>query len=109
VHLLPGYEALNPRQREDLRALLERLPGGRLSVDLAWMNCNGQRSLDEISWFIWLETGANVPVEAENAPSLSELFRWTTRLGLTSFRHDVKESWTPRTPPERPPTAGNSA
>lgn len=98
AHLLPGHDRLGAAERLELDGIFEAIPGGRLTVDLAWMNCNGQRSLDEIARLIWLETGVDVPVGDGAAATLGGLFEAFEKLGMVSFKHDEETAWTSAAP-----------
>jgi hypothetical protein len=96
AHLFPGHASLGGEEREQLHAFLARVPGGRVTLDIAWAACDGRRSIDEIAHLTWLETGTRLSIsdegEGSSAP-LFEFFRWTDRLGLTSWNPAAEMTW----------------
>jgi hypothetical protein len=81
-HLLPGFDRLPALDRAAWSRLEDAIPGGRVTLDLAWSACDGSRSLEEIAHLVWLESGMRVEASG-TGPSLSEFFARTTALGLT--------------------------
>ena len=57
-----GWWSLPPAAREDLHALDRDVPGGSVTLDLAWYACDGRRSVDQIVACL-ADEGADVAVE----------------------------------------------
>jgi hypothetical protein len=98
THLWPGYETLTREERESLRAILEALPGGRATLDVAWAACDGRRTLSEIGRLVGIETGLEAPVapaaDGAGVTSWHDVFRWLERLGLVSSPPGTVVRWT---------------
>jgi hypothetical protein len=98
THLWPGYETLTREERESLRAILEALPGGRATLDIAWAACDGRRTLGEIARLVEIETGLTVPAAAVGGgPATAtwhDVFGWMERLGLASRAPETAARWT---------------
>jgi hypothetical protein len=98
THLWPGYETLTREERESLRAILEALPGGRATLDVAWAACDGRRTLSEIGRLVGIETGLEAPVapaaDGAGVTSWHDVFRWLERLGLVSSSPGTVVRWT---------------
>jgi hypothetical protein len=98
THLWPGHETLTRDERENLRALLDSLPGGRATLDIAWAACDGRRTLSEIGRLVGIETGLEVPVapagDGAGVTSWHDVFRWLERLGLVSRMPGTEARWT---------------
>ena len=87
-HLIEGYAALSREERERFRRFEAEVPGGTLTLDLAWFACDGQRTIEEIARLVGLETGSTQP---RTSQAVAELFEWTARLGCSGWR-DGRES-----------------
>jgi hypothetical protein len=87
-HLLPGYDRLPPAAREAWRAIERELPGGRLTIDLAWLACDGRRTAGEIGALVERESGVSAPVRGSGPASIESLFEWLAQLGLISWKEN---------------------
>lgn len=94
--LLPGWPRLAPEIRDAWRRRQRATNQADRIADLAWLACDGQRSLDQILHLVWLESGT-APVEF-----VGELFELTERLGLS----ECIDPETPPCNPRAPATAG---
>jgi hypothetical protein len=89
-HLLPGFERLPAEARAAWSRMEHSVPGGRTTLELAWLACDGSRTLEEIAHMVWLESGAAVqPRGSATAPGLAELFERLAETGLVSLGADV--------------------
>lgn len=77
-HLVPGWERLSPAAREELRAFDAALEGPVPVTGIAWMACDGRRTVGEIADEVRLEGGPDDP------GVVARWFDWTDALGLTS-------------------------
>jgi hypothetical protein len=86
-HLWPQYARLAPDEREELRALIARVPGGSTTLELAWYACDGRRGLEEIRTLVRLDGGTEVNARGGAAGDLSleRFFAITARLGLSDW------------------------
>ena len=84
-HLLPGWDDLTAGEREDWRTLEQRMPGGRLTLELAWYACDGLRTTGAIAGVIELESGVRPPAAGAGV-SLEAFFEATARLGLSRWK-----------------------
>lgn len=90
IHLLPGWDDAPAADRERWRRLERELPGGRLSLDLAWYACDGRRSVGEIAAIVARESGTRVPArEVRGAPALETFFDAMARLGLCEWKEAI--------------------
>ncbi len=77
-HLIPGFHRLEHQEREAWRSLEEE-PDGLRVRDLAWLACDGRRTLGEISALVALE---RTPADASRVERFFEL---AARAGLTGW------------------------
>jgi Peptidase family M28 len=94
-HLMPGFEGMSETSREADTALLDAVPGGRPTLDVAWCACDGRRSLDEIATMVGLETGVDLPVRSAGTGDAGwvDVFNVLERLGLVSWAPDTEVQW----------------
>ncbi|MBI1798119.1 MAG: DUF4910 domain-containing protein [Candidatus Eisenbacteria bacterium] len=83
--LIEGWDDLPRSQRERWRALESGAASFAPLLDLAWMACDGVRSLGEIADLVWLESGRRAEVE------IGEFFEWTCALGLCEWRPEGEQ------------------
>jgi hypothetical protein len=76
--LIEGWRELTAAEREAWRDA-ESAPGAALRNDVAWMACDGKRSVAEIARLIHLETGELAP------DPIAQFFARTERLGLSGW------------------------
>jgi hypothetical protein len=76
--LIEGWRELPAPEREAWRDA-ESAPGAALRNDVAWMACDGKRSVAEIARLIHLETGELAP------DAIAQFFARTERLGLSGW------------------------
>jgi hypothetical protein len=89
-HLLPGFERLSPDGRAAWSRMEDAIPGGRTTLELAWVASDGSRTLEEIAHLVWLESGARVqPAGSEAEPGLRELFTRLAEVGLVAMREEA--------------------
>jgi hypothetical protein len=89
-HLLPGFDRLPPEGRAAWSRMESAIPGGRTTLELAWVASDGNRTLEEIAHLVWLESGARVKPEGSEAePGLGELFARLAELGLVGLGDEV--------------------
>ena len=95
LHLWPGWSDLDADARECLRAVIDALPGGRATLDVAWAACDGRRTLGEIAALVEIETGAAVPAAAPAPGGVTwhEVFRWLERMGLVGRAPGTEPRW----------------
>jgi hypothetical protein len=99
THLWPGQEDMSPESRRGFLALIDALPGGRSTLDLAWAACDGRRSLEEIAALVELETGFAVPVTAVGeGPDWEKVFGQLETVGLVSGDPGTVAGWSLDTP-----------
>jgi hypothetical protein len=91
-HLLPGDEAMPRSRRERWRALESGLADGLSVAELAWYACDGQRSLEDITDLVALETGRREP------EFLEEFFELTSELGLSESSRGRDAAWSSKAP-----------
>jgi hypothetical protein len=77
-HLIDGWRDLDAIERSSWRELRARHPDPLFEV--AWFACDGRRTLDEIAFMAWLETGRHEPA------GVAGFFEWTARLGRSEWR-----------------------
>ena len=82
-HLIEGYVSLSREERERFRRFEAEVTGGALTPDLAWLACDGQRTIDEIAQLVVLENGGSQP---RTSQAVAEFFEWTARLGRSGWR-----------------------
>ena len=95
--LLPGYGALSSLEREAWRERERATPDAALLADLAWMACDGRRSLADIEHLVWLETGRRA------GEFVAALFEFTERLGISEWATKEEDA---ACNPSAPDTAG---
>jgi len=76
--LIEGWRELPETEREAWRDA-EAAPGAALRNDMAWMACDGKRSVAEIARLLYLETGETAP------GAIAQFFARTERLGLSHW------------------------
>jgi hypothetical protein len=77
--LLPGEAELPPEVREAWRRRELETPDAYVTSELAWLACDGRRTLEDIAHLVWLETGR------EASDYLAAFFDLTTRLGVSDW------------------------
>ncbi len=82
VHLWPGFERLDPREREDLRSALEAFPGGASGFDVAWSACDGRRTIGEVASLAALESGTGPDAVEEVRARLARILDSAARMGV---------------------------
>jgi hypothetical protein len=89
-HLLPGFDRLSAEARAALSRTESAVPGGRTTLELAWVAMDGGRTLEEIAHLVWLESGAQVQVTgAAGEPGLREWLDQLSGLGLVALREEA--------------------
>ena len=90
--LLPGFHELPFEAREAWRRRELATPDAGLLSELAWLACDGRRSIDEIRHLVWLETG----IEARD--HIESFFELTARLGLSDWIPEEEAACNPSAP-----------
>jgi hypothetical protein len=86
-HLIEGYGALPRAARERWRSLDLNLPDAIRLFELAWLACDGRRTIDEIVRLVWVESGRHEP------EAIAELFETTARLGISTWSKTEEAAW----------------
>ena len=86
-HLWPNYERLTATEREELRAMIGKIPGGSTSLELAWSACDGRRTLETLATLVALDSGTELEARGEEpgALSLERYLTLTAKLGLSEW------------------------
>lgn len=81
-HLMPGWDDVPAAARRAWHELERAIPGGRLTLELAWSACDGRRSLAGIAERIAVESG--VRPAATGLVSLDSFFELAADLGIAA-------------------------
>jgi hypothetical protein len=96
-HLWPGWIRLERERRERIAGILDRLPGGRATLDVAWLACDGERTLAEIGRLVALETGVVVQAGAAGpgaaVPGWHDVFEGLADAGLVHWGPAGEAAW----------------
>jgi hypothetical protein len=77
--LIEGWTRLPPAERDRWQEDEGGSPDAALALDLAWMACDGRRSIDALARLVWLECGHHDP------GGIGRLFERAARMGLAAW------------------------
>jgi hypothetical protein len=81
-----------PEAERDRWHRLDREPDAATLTELAWVACDGRRTVDEIARLVWLETGHYRP------EAIAEFFAAASNLGLCARPDATEETCSPDAP-----------
>jgi len=90
--LLPGWSELALEMREAWRRREMQTPSAARITELAWLACDGRRTLDEIEDLVWLESGL------EAREHIRSFFGLTAQLGISDWVPEEEAAWNPSAP-----------
>jgi hypothetical protein len=78
--------------REAWRRREMQTPNAARITELAWLACDGRRTLDEIEDLVWLESGL------EAREHITSFFGLTAQLGISDWVPEEEAAWNPSAP-----------
>lgn len=90
--LIEGWGELPLDVRDAWRRRELEIENAPLVSELAWLACDGRRTITEIEHLVWLETGWSTPGH------VAAWFELTERLGLSDWIPEEEAAWSPSAP-----------